>query len=77
MKILLIISRMNIGGPAVHVVLLTRELRKRGHDVTLVTGVEAPHEGNMLAWAKGEGVEPVVIPSLGREISPLARHRDV
>jgi glycosyltransferase involved in cell wall biosynthesis len=38
---------------------------------TLVAGTTAPHEGDMLDFAREHGVEPLIIPSLGREISPL------
>ena len=64
-------ARLNIGGPAIYTILLTSRLRERGIDTELITGVEAPHEGNMLALAEANGVKPHIIPALGRELSPV------
>jgi len=71
-RILRAITRLNIGGPAIHAVLLTRDLND-GLDFRsmLVTGSPGQHEGNMADLAAANGVEPVQIPELGREISPL------
>lgn len=66
-----VIARLNIGGPAIYTILLTRHLRERGISNELITGVEAPGEGNMLALARENGVTPHIIPALGRELSPV------
>ena len=66
-----VIARLNIGGPAIYTILLTSCLRERGIHTELITGVEAPHEGNMLALAEANGVKPHIIPALGRELSPV------
>src|SRR4051812_37360897 len=42
-----IISRLNVGGPAIHVITLTRRLEALGYWTTLVRGRESPNEGNM------------------------------
>ena len=68
-RVLRIIARLNIGGPAIHTILLTAGLDR--FESTLVTGLEAPHEGSMLDLAAAKGVRPVVVPQLGREIHPL------
>lgn len=72
------IARLNVGGPAIQAALLTSGLDSRRFDSTLVSGTEDEREGNMLSLAASEnfasGVEPVVIPALGRSPSPL---RDV
>lgn len=67
-KILRIIARLNIGGPALHVIILNSELSAERYVSTLVTGKESPAEGNMIDYAAQRGVEPVVIDALGREI---------
>jgi glycosyltransferase involved in cell wall biosynthesis len=71
-KILRAITRLNIGGPAIHAILLTHALDD-GVDFqsTLVTGVTGKREGDMLDLARARSVEPVIMPALGREISPL------
>ncbi|MDV2502445.1 MAG: glycosyltransferase [bacterium] len=66
-----IIARLNVGGPAIHAILLTSHLPRERYRSILVKGTEAPSEGNMLAYAEEEKVEPVVLPELGREIRPL------
>src|SRR6266545_7989098 len=64
-----VFSRLNIGGPSIHVILLTAGLNPAKFQSTLIVGQEGPQEGNMLELAESRGVRPVKIPSLGREIS--------
>jgi glycosyltransferase involved in cell wall biosynthesis len=70
-KVVRVIARLNMGGPALHVAYLTAGLRDRGYDTTLVAGTLARGEDSMAFVAGGLGVEVVTIPELGREISPL------
>jgi glycosyltransferase involved in cell wall biosynthesis len=70
-RVMRVIARLNIGGPAIHTILLTAGLDPVRFESTLVTGVEAAYEGNMLDLAAQKGVQPLVIPQLGREINPL------
>ena len=67
-KILRIIARLNIGGPAIHTILLTAGLDKTQFESILVTGVVSEGEGDMSYLASKYGVKPIVIPELGREI---------
>ena len=69
-RVMRIISRMNIGGPAVHVVLLNAGLDERGYDCLLVTGSEGISEGSLRHLAVSSHLRLAVIPELGREISP-------
>jgi glycosyltransferase involved in cell wall biosynthesis len=69
-----VFSRLNIGGPSIHVVLLTRGLDPGRFETTLLVGSEDRREGNMNDFASAHGVVPVRLGSLGRRISPL---RDV
>jgi glycosyltransferase involved in cell wall biosynthesis len=63
---------LNIGGPAIHAILLTQALDDgRLFESTLVTGVTAPHEGNLLDLARARKLQPVVLAALGREVSPI------
>ena len=71
-KILRVIARLNIGGPAIHTILLSSHLEKLGYQTLLVAGQVGPEEGDMNYLAKAEGVEPVIIPRLGRRLLPLA-----
>ena len=66
------IARLNIGGPALHATLLTERLAPDRFDSILVTGTEAPGEGNYLTLQGKPLDRLVVIPALGREIRGLA-----
>jgi glycosyltransferase involved in cell wall biosynthesis len=70
-KILRVIARLNMGGPALHVAYLTAGLRGRGYDTTLVAGSLARGEDSMAFVADELGVDVVRIDELGREISPF------
>ena len=63
-KILRIIGRLNVGGPAIHVVNLTARLDRTRYESLLVAGSENPAEGSMLDYALSRGVQPNVIPEI-------------
>jgi glycosyltransferase involved in cell wall biosynthesis len=69
-RILRVFSRLNIGGPSIHVVLLTAGLVHRGYDTRLVVGQETSAEGDLRDFALAHGVEPLTLPHLGRAIRP-------
>ncbi|MGH8069237.1 MAG: glycosyltransferase family 4 protein [Candidatus Entotheonellia bacterium] len=68
-KVLRVIARLNIGGPAVHVVLLTADMDRARFDSILVSGSENPGEGSMLDYALSHGVQPVILPEIVGEFS--------
>jgi glycosyltransferase involved in cell wall biosynthesis len=70
-RVLRVIARLNVGGPALHVSYLTSELDKIGYETTLVAGRVGPGEGSMDYVADDLGVEPRFVPELQREISAL------
>src|SRR5215218_2599984 len=70
MKVVRIIARLNVGGPARHVAWLEAGLRERGVESLLVAGVVPPGEDDMGYFAESLGVRPHVIPEMSREISP-------
>lgn len=69
-RVLRLIARLNIGGPAIHATLLHERLNRARFQSTLVTGTEAAGEGNYLAL-HGRTADVEIIPGLGREIRPL------
>jgi glycosyltransferase involved in cell wall biosynthesis len=71
-RVLRLFSRLNIGGPSLHVILLSQGLRPFGYDTRLVIGRESPREGNMLALAAERDVACETMSGLGREIAPLS-----
>jgi len=67
-----IIDRLNVGGPAIHAVLTARGLDPTRFRTVLVIGSVEPGEADMGYLAEESGVEKIVIPTLGRELRPLA-----
>lgn len=67
-RIARIIDRLNIGGPAKHVVWLTRELNGDDYETTLITGTVPEGEGDMSYFANDAGVAPIVIKQMSREL---------
>jgi glycosyltransferase involved in cell wall biosynthesis len=70
-KIVRIIARLNIGGPAINAVLLSEGLNRDGFKTTLVTGSITEGEGDMSYFAKERAVSPVLINELSRKINLL------
>jgi glycosyltransferase involved in cell wall biosynthesis len=70
MKILRIIARLNVGGPARHVVWLTDALSDDEFASTLIAGSVPPGEDDMSYFADEHNVQPVIIREMSREISP-------
>ncbi len=66
-----VIARLNVGGPAMHVVNLTRALGDGPWRSRLIAGSVSDSEGDMEYYARERGVEVTHIPGLSREISPL------
>ena len=71
-RVVRLFSRLNIGGPSVHVILLTAGLREKGYETRLIVGKEAPSEGNLLDMARQKGIDVEQLGGLGREIRPFA-----
>ncbi len=69
MKIVRVIARLNVGGPARHVVWLTAGLQGSNFESLLVAGTVPPGEEDMGYFAASQGVRPVFITELTREIS--------
>jgi glycosyltransferase involved in cell wall biosynthesis len=68
-----LIARLNVGGPARHVVWLHEALS--GDPLAdefaplLVTGIVPPGEVDMRTFAAAHGVTPIIVPSMSREMS--------
>ena len=68
-KILRIIARLNVGGPAIHSILLTSALNNPKFETLLVCGYLSSGEGDMSYYAQEKGVSFQLIPRLKRELS--------
>lgn len=80
-RVMRLIARLNVGGPAIHAALLTQRMNPQLFDTQLISGVEGAHEGNMIdLMTQGLGdddwssFKPTILPDLGREI---ALHHDL
>jgi glycosyltransferase involved in cell wall biosynthesis len=70
-RVLRVIARLNMGGPALHVSYLSAGLRQRGYGTTLVAGSLARGEESMDYVAQDLGVPVIRLTALKREISPI------
>jgi len=68
-KILRVITRLNIGGPAQHAVLLSSCMKAEDFTTTLITGSCGKDEGNMSYFAEQLGVKPVLVGQMSREVN--------
>jgi len=70
-RVLRVIARLNVGGPALHVAYLSSGLAQYGYETTLVAGDIASGEESMERVAEERGVEIVRLAGLSRELSPF------
>ena len=72
LRVLRIIARLNVGGPAIHATLLAERLDPSFYDSLLVAGTEDPAEGSYLDLHGREISNLVRLPELvavGRELA--------
>jgi len=69
-RIVRIIARLNIGGPAIQAISLTQKLHDCGYETRLVRGSEGRDEGNMDYLAEELGVRPTLVASMRRDPGP-------
>ncbi len=67
-RVLRVIARLNVGGPSIQALTLTRFLPDRGYQARLIRGREGSREGSMDSLAEELGVVPVDLPTLKRRI---------
>ncbi len=65
-----VIARMNIGGPAMHVVHLTKGLSTGYFKTRLIAGEVEDTEGDMRYYAEERGVEIVHVRQMARSLRP-------
>ena len=76
-RVLRVIARLNMGGPAIHVANLAAGLETRGYHTTLVAGSLARGEDSMAFLAERLGVAVVSVEELQREVSAVHDARSV
>ncbi|HUP71170.1 MAG TPA: glycosyltransferase [Acidimicrobiales bacterium] len=79
LRVLRVIARLNVGGPALHVSLLTSRLDPARFESLLAAGTPGEREGDLLALrpdiAATLGGRLVPIPGLGRDVRPTSDAR--
>jgi glycosyltransferase involved in cell wall biosynthesis len=68
-KVAQVISRLNVGGPAVHVIHLAERMDRRRFDLRVIAGREREGEGSLIELAKSRGVMPIAAPDIVAEAS--------
>src|SRR3954452_3433402 len=69
-RVLRVIARMNVGGPAYHVSLLTGQLDPDRYESLLLCGTVGPGEASLSDVADTYGARYRIVPGLRPEISP-------
>jgi glycosyltransferase involved in cell wall biosynthesis len=67
-KILRVVSRLNIGGPTLNVKYLTEGLDSEIYETRLISGTVSPNEGDMSYITRFDGDIQIDVPELQREI---------
>jgi glycosyltransferase involved in cell wall biosynthesis len=70
-KVMRIITRLNIGGPTIHVSLLTQRLAAPDYESVLVVGSLGKTEGDMTYYATERGITPIFVPELSNSMNPV------
>ena len=71
MRIVHIITRLILGGAQENTLITCKELARRGHDVTLITGPAIGPEGELFEQTKNQKYKVIVIDKMIRAICPL------
>jgi glycosyltransferase involved in cell wall biosynthesis len=67
-----VIARLNVGGPAMHVVNLAQAMNEGPWRTRLIAGSIESGEGDMAYYAEERGVEVSYVPAMARSIRPLS-----
>ena len=70
LRVVRIIARLNVGGPAKHVAILDAGLRDRGYATLLLHGQPDRDEGSLDRFVHERGLPVVTVPALGRALRP-------
>ncbi|MCU1487009.1 MAG: glycosyltransferase family 1 protein, partial [Actinomycetia bacterium] len=74
LRVLRVIARLNVGGPALQVVALTRGLDPERFDHRVLAGSVGPDEADYVEL-RAPDVHPVLVPGLGRRVDPTGELR--
>jgi glycosyltransferase involved in cell wall biosynthesis len=71
MRILRVLTRLNLGGPARQVLASDSILKQRGHELRILAGAPEPGEGDLFGQLLERGLDVQRVAGLGRGINPL------
>jgi len=71
-RVLHVVTRLNVGGPARHIALLAEGARSRGAEVLVAAGEPGPGEGDLSDVLASRGVAVSRVRGLRRPVDPLA-----
>lgn len=71
-KVCRVLTRLNVGGPAIHAIHLSRGLACSGFQTILMAGHKEAGEGSLWPEAEAVGIEPIRVPGLRRPLRPGA-----
>jgi glycosyltransferase involved in cell wall biosynthesis len=71
-RVLRVITRLNVGGPARHVAILDEGLQRLGYDTLTVHGSLARGEGSLEELFTVRGLPHRYLPALGRRMQPIS-----
>ncbi|HKE01314.1 MAG TPA: glycosyltransferase [Planctomycetota bacterium] len=74
-RILRVVARMNVGGPARQVIELARGLAPRGYETVVATGTPEVSEGDLRPEAERRGIRVVTIRGLGARVRAFSDAR--
>ncbi len=74
-RILRMITRLNISGPSAQVILLTAHLRQKGYDTALVSGELLSETDDMRYLAEQKNITPVIIEGMDYSLNPIRNVR--
>lgn len=77
LKIIRVITRLNIGGPAQQAIALSERMAGYGWSTLLISGPPGDGEGDMSYLMEGKNLRYLSLPELGRELRPLRDLRAV
>jgi glycosyltransferase involved in cell wall biosynthesis len=70
-RVLQLITRLNVGGPARHVVWISEGMRSFGYETAVLAGRPEPGEDDLSEFAREKRIEIHDVPDLTREIHPV------
>lgn len=76
-RIMRMITRLNVGSPAMHAILLAQKFAPPDYESRLVCGPPHPQLGDMGYYAREHHIQPIYVPELSSSLDPLTATRAI